>query len=405
MSKSVSILTLTSMLLLMMFSLVFSETQQSYRPDVIKIWTDEIMDPDPGQVSATTGLPCRYGQKSAPGSETLVRWCVNTEDNSFMLYEESAAAGPYAMKLRMYPSGGNNCWMDIHRDGAADGWNTPLDVSGTARVTFWIKADSGTHPVWFYAEAWSPSSLLESNPDYNAGLTNKQKSANIFIDGSLVIREDEFGDFSVMRDEHFNGMWQYVSMPWTFLQMSDSLELATLVPWSLAWEGSSDDAEGDSSSFDHTYLRTIKWHTKPENNSLRAAYKAAVPTYLDSTWTIDDIVFTKKADGVYPPTALDGNYDPKIPNDYELGNAYPNPFNPMTNIEFKLPVSNKVTVVIYNIMGQKVRTLVNDFRVSGTHKLRWNGRNEMGQKVSTGMYFVRMNASHFSSVKKIVLIK
>ena len=60
---------------------------------------------------------------------------------------------------------------------------------------------------------------------------------------------------------------------------------------------------------------------------------------------------------------------------------------------------------MFNIVGQKVRTLINGHKTAGTYRLTWDAKNEMGQKVSSGMYFYHMEASHFSATKKVVLIK
>jgi len=87
-----------------------------------------------------------------------------------------------------------------------------------------------------------------------------------------------------------------------------------------------------------------------------------------------------------------------------LGN-YPNPFNPVTTIRFAIAKDCNVTLDIYNIKGQLVRSLVNGFYKEGTHNVIWNGTDNKGEAVSSGVYFYRLNVGEFSAVKKMLLMK
>lgn len=86
--------------------------------------------------------------------------------------------------------------------------------------------------------------------------------------------------------------------------------------------------------------------------------------------------------------------------------AYPNPFNPETNIQFNLPKAGKVEIAIYNIKGQKVKTLLNDQMKAGEHKVVWNGKDSNQRNCASNVYFVRMKVNGSTqSVKKLTLIK
>ena len=93
----------------------------------------------------------------------------------------------------------------------------------------------------------------------------------------------------------------------------------------------------------------------------------------------------------------------------ELMQNYPNPFNPTTNIDFSLKQDSYVSLCIYNVRGQKVKTLVADEIQAGYHSVVWNGTNESGKSVSSGVYFSSFDTNNeegdYTSVKKIILLK
>jgi hypothetical protein len=94
-----------------------------------------------------------------------------------------------------------------------------------------------------------------------------------------------------------------------------------------------------------------------------------------------------------------------IPTAYALNANYPNPFNPTTNISFALPVDSRVSLKIYNVAGQLVRTLVNETMAAGIHTVTWDGANSNGEKVASGIYFYKINAGDFSKTMKMVMTK
>ncbi len=93
------------------------------------------------------------------------------------------------------------------------------------------------------------------------------------------------------------------------------------------------------------------------------------------------------------------------PGSFELSQNYPNPFNPTTNISYSLEKSQKITLAIYNVLGQKVRTLVSGQQVAGTHTLSWNGRNDLGLTVPSGIYFYSLKGAGRVLTKKMILIR
>ena len=89
----------------------------------------------------------------------------------------------------------------------------------------------------------------------------------------------------------------------------------------------------------------------------------------------------------------------------QLGQNYPNPFNPETNIAFSLAETSQTSLEIYNVKGQKVRTLVNGILEEGEHIMHWNGVDDSGKPVSSGIYFYKLKDGKYTSTKKMILMK
>lgn len=94
-----------------------------------------------------------------------------------------------------------------------------------------------------------------------------------------------------------------------------------------------------------------------------------------------------------------------IPKEFSLSQNYPNPFNPSTNIEFGLKESRFTKLVIFDILGREVKTLVNENLPAAFYKAVWNGRNSSGNLVSSGVYFYKIETEDFSEVKKLMFLK
>jgi len=95
----------------------------------------------------------------------------------------------------------------------------------------------------------------------------------------------------------------------------------------------------------------------------------------------------------------------QIPANFELSQNYPNPFNPSTTIKYGVSEPTKVRLSIYNIEGQLVATLVNETQEAGFYSVNWNGRNDFGQQLASGMYIYRIDAGNFVATKKLMLMK
>jgi hypothetical protein len=111
-------------------------------------------------------------------------------------------------------------------------------------------------------------------------------------------------------------------------------------------------------------------------------------------WFVDTTVGVKEITG-----------DRTIPEDYALDQNYPNPFNPTTTMDFALPQKSSVTLNIYNVLGQKIRTLVNSDYNPGYYSVTWDGTSDNGIEVASGVYFYRIKAGNFVDTKKLMMLK
>jgi hypothetical protein len=95
----------------------------------------------------------------------------------------------------------------------------------------------------------------------------------------------------------------------------------------------------------------------------------------------------------------------QIPENFVLRQNYPNPFNPSTSIQYQLPVSERVTLKIYNMLGKEIITLVETKKEAGFYEITWNGQDKNGIQVSSGIYIIRFTAGNYTATRKMLFIK
>ena len=88
-----------------------------------------------------------------------------------------------------------------------------------------------------------------------------------------------------------------------------------------------------------------------------------------------------------------------------MANNFPNPFNPATTIQYALPQAADVELIVYNAVGQVVRTLVAEYQSAGRYAVEWDATNDSGYRLSSGMYFYHLQADEFREVKKMLLLR
>jgi hypothetical protein len=130
-------------------------------------------------------------------------------------------------------------------------------------------------------------------------------------------------------------------------------------------------------------------------------------SHQEADLTLEKVEVADRSGKVYLEAAK-VNAAVALPKAFALSQNSPNPFNPSTTISYEIPESSgsvKVVMAVYNIRGQKVITLVDELKETGQYSVNWNGQDESGRRVSSGVYFYRMNAGDFKAVRKMVIVK
>ena len=115
-------------------------------------------------------------------------------------------------------------------------------------------------------------------------------------------------------------------------------------------------------------------------------------SHIGSKLFIDDLSWSNTTDLI--------NLGNSIPTEFELLQNYPNPFNPSTKISWQSPVGSHQTLKIYDVLGTEVATLVDEYKEAGTYEVEFNAEG-----ITSGIYFYKLQAGSFTSVKKMILIK
>ena len=100
-----------------------------------------------------------------------------------------------------------------------------------------------------------------------------------------------------------------------------------------------------------------------------------------------------------------GVADLLLPDKYDLHQNYPNPFNPITKIKYDLPEFAHVRLVIYNLLGQEIRTLVNEMQAPGFKQVHWDSKDVNGHLVGSGLYIYRIQSKKFIHSRKMIMVK
>jgi|SaaInl7_150m_RNA_FD_contig_41_1199800_length_1422_multi_17_in_0_out_0_1 hypothetical protein len=394
---------LTLIILVSLSIIVFTAAIVMAGVTELKLYTDEnttvyIKNAEGAYVPSPTGRGSHLG-RTMEGLAHVNSHIISMFMHDSMYVHTDAAAGPYAFAFKMNPGGDRYCEMNMYPEY--------LDVSSTERLTFWVKSAEGNLPLWMVIQ--NPKGADDINVT----------SPTIMIAGETIVRQDDFGFHEATALKPWSGEWQFVSIPLTYMHLTaDDMEASETdhslggIPWS--WSGDrywSEDGAPDRHRggpyFDETVIKRIKFADFDNVSTIKSPMNVAYPMPAGrmpywSDFSFDEVVFTlNEGTGV---TDVNGKQN-VMPLTYELDYNYPNPFNPSTTINYGLPVSNQVLIEVYNTLGQKVSTLVDRYMTAGVYNTTWDATDDDGNFVPSGVYFYKMQSSHFKSIKKMILTK
>lgn len=274
--------------------------------------------------------------------------------------------------------------------------DTTVDVG--SEVMFWVKAEDADRDSLLFR--WEVNGIEIENNNYSVYYHK--------------IGQDYSGDLNVkVRISDDGGVSFAAEYTWTVEVIGTSIRLV------------SNFVEFDT----HSNSVVLYWSTSVENNNkgfnvFRSVRESGpyhkinssliLPTaegsykYKDNTIQVGTTYYYKLADvDEFGNTTEHAPLQIRIPapKNYVLYQNFPNPFNPVTKIHYEIPEAGVVNLSIYNMMGQNIRVLVNEFRIPGFYEVQWDGRNEQGMEVSTGIYIYRLNCTNQTLIKRMVKLK
>jgi len=326
-----------------------------------------------------------------------------TRDLHFLV--ENQDYGVHTFRVRANYLGGNSGFADVRVP--IDPLNAPdnlaLDnVRDQEVILTWDRAQAGETfegYVILRAEITNPAELVE------VGMTSKNPDETFFVDVApfgefyYSVLARYFGGDSDATDEVLVTV-DRMSPPRNFTGIQRGRNEAFLT-----WE------EPLNVGSTHRGYRVYSMDdmTTPIADLARHHLSYSIPDMVDGFYTyfieavyeygISDMMHTEVL------IVVSTEEEPIVPIVTELLGNYPNPFNPDTNIQFNMSEAGLVTIEIYNVRGQRIRSLVNDQFDAGTHSVIWNGRDDNGREVSSGLYLYIMRTGDYHSVRRMTLMK
>ncbi len=232
-----------------------------------------------------------------------------------------------------------------------------------------------------------PISVVDSNPilDVDFGFT---------ATGQLTYNPVQLDSFNFQ--SNFDGIW----LNWSTLSGTENLGFDIF---------KSISELGDYSLINEDVIPVLNSPNGIHNYSFQDTSVEAGVTYY---YKIADVSLSGQSTMYGPISAVasttdifDKSNQAGAPGEYLLGAAYPNPFNGKTSIQFSLANPGVVKLEVYNLMGQKIRTLVAENREAGNHVVSWDGKNDRGQQAVSGVYLYKMNINNYQVSKRILYLK
>jgi hypothetical protein len=347
-------------------------------------------------------LRCQTVSVSDTGAANVATLHITSQDMSHWRLDVSSWDDRYPIPAGYILEGGSS---GNHQPGDTVALNF---ISGVA-VHDTLKLDPGDQPInWFYTNIGlnNGNANYHSNPDNNGVFAiyadTGTYSMNVFCNGYL---NDPPNRTVHLTHDTTGGLG--FTMNWTHCRVTGTLVNASLpIPYDLALIAHTGDGYSGyraSTMVDRNtgnYVLILcdgVWTIDPPNLQNRQAPTPPVITIneVPDTVRVVDIVYT----------VLGVDNTDQLPTQFNLMQNYPNPFNSSTAIEFNLAAKTHVTIEVVNLLGEKVKTLIDKDTPAGTHRVNWNGTDNSNKTVSSGLYLYRIKAGNFDQTRKMLLLK
>jgi photosystem II stability/assembly factor-like uncharacterized protein len=198
--------------------------------------------------------------------------------------------------------------------------------------------------------------------------------------------DDDFYDYVVVEGSNDFGK--------TWKPLADGYDARDDARWLAAYDAAQ---PGAPQMFKNHVIDLLKTFPAREQILIRFRLFADAGT-VGWGWLVENLMIQLNATSV-------ASEDSRLPATFELSQNYPNPFNPSTKIKYALPKNSDVKIVVFNAFGQQVRALLQAKKEAGFHQIEWDGRNDAGHPVATGVYFYQLTAKDYVRTLKMLLIK
>ncbi|MBU4444742.1 T9SS type A sorting domain-containing protein, partial [bacterium] len=260
-------------------------------------------------------------------------------------------------------------------------------------------AQSGSYPVFF-------DTVIVSNSNAQA-ISAEGIGSTIILDNTLLTLFDLLSPENGMMLNYSGNMGDTLDFLWEKSRSPDGLPVIYKVYIGASGYGLipgyfTSDSEGSDTSFTLAIPELVE---QLESIGVQSFDSVGVNWYV----LADDGKSSRRSQSIFDfgiqiSTGID-LLDRTVPEDFSLSQNYPNPFNSITTIDYAIPRTVPVQIIIYNILGQEITVLVNGLQTPGFYTCQWNGRNQQHEQVESGIYLYSIRAGHFSRTAKMILLK
>ncbi|MFZ5518160.1 MAG: SdrD B-like domain-containing protein [Candidatus Zhuqueibacterota bacterium] len=305
-------------------------------------------------------------------------------------------AGLPSVKVSLYKDNDNNMY-----EPDAD---TFMDSVRTNRLGFYLfqNLNAGTYFVDIDHPYMSETNVaLTTSIDPSAPIVLAECEARLDVDFGFIVTDRE--PLVTVEIDSFKYVFHFggIMLDWTSQSETENMGYDIY---------RSDAADGEYKIVNPEVIPVSGNSSAMHHYSFTDADVESGQTYY---YKIADVEITGSTASFYGPlTAIasstsvsDFSKDENLPERHNLGAAYPNPFNGKANIAYFMNHTGNVTIDIYNLMGQKVKSLVSGVQNAGAHTITWDGSNDAGQDLGSGIYLYRMTTDNFKASKRILYLK